>query len=95
LDDVQAVREDIEKQYPSTSVHVYAFDRSSEVSVNSFIQEVANTTGRIDFAINVVSQPQPSTMPIGHDIEQFDKDFKLYQRGVSQLSPLSTHHITS
>ena len=96
LDGLQACRNTIGKLCPSAQVHIQEFDRSSEKSVSQFFSAVGNTLGRIDFAVNVVSQAQERTVPIGHDVDGFDRSFHVYQRGVCVLGAFSaepSHHL--
>lgn len=83
---LEASRNAIKKRYPSVQVHIQAFDRSNEDSVDQFILKTAECLKRIDYAVNVVSQAQESDLPREHSVEGFDRNYHIYQRGVRLLS---------
>jgi NAD(P)-dependent dehydrogenase (short-subunit alcohol dehydrogenase family) len=63
-------------------VYIAEFDRIDEVSVNQFFSRVKETVGQVDFAVNIHSQAHEPELPVGHDIDAYDQNFKTYQRGV-------------
>lgn len=83
LEGLEASRSAIMKRYPSVQVDVQAFDRSDEDSVDNFMSKAAEVLKRIDYAVNVASQAQESDLPKEHSVEGFDRNFRIYQRGVS------------
>lgn len=82
LETLEDCRNTIQKQYPSVKVHIQEFDRSEEEAVDKFFSKVTATLKRIDFAVNVVSQAQEPELPTEHSIPGFDRNFRVYQRGV-------------
>lgn len=81
---LQAIRDHMRKSHPATQVHIGTLDTSSEEAVDEFFSKVTTTLGRIDFAVNVCSQAQvqASAVPVGHDVDGFDRNYRVYQRGV-------------
>jgi NAD(P)-dependent dehydrogenase (short-subunit alcohol dehydrogenase family) len=82
LDALEACQHAVAGSHPSTEVHVYTLDRSSEGSVDKFFQKVTEISTRVDYAVNVISQAQKGNVPLGHDIEGYDRHFDIFQRGV-------------
>jgi hypothetical protein len=82
LEKLHACREEIVTQYPSAEVLVQAFDRSSEDEVDQFFATVTQSITRIHSAVNVVSQAQGPQVPTGLSIEEYDRSFSIYQKGV-------------
>jgi NAD(P)-dependent dehydrogenase (short-subunit alcohol dehydrogenase family) len=80
-------------QHPSVQVHLKAFDRSSEYGVEKFFAAVADSLGRIDFAVNVVSQAQDTATVTGLSVEKYDRCYLNSQRGVSVTQGVSRYRL--
>lgn len=79
-DGLLATRNAVREAVPSAHVYLEEFQQSSEEEVDSFFAKVATTLPRIDFAVNVVSQPQEPSSNLS--VPTFDRNFHVYQRGV-------------
>jgi NAD(P)-dependent dehydrogenase (short-subunit alcohol dehydrogenase family) len=84
---LEQTRELVVSQHPSVKMPLKAFDRSSEEGVEKFFAAVVESLGRIDFAVNVVSQTLDIAAVTGVSVEKYDKCYSTYQRGVSITRP--------
>jgi NAD(P)-dependent dehydrogenase (short-subunit alcohol dehydrogenase family) len=78
-------------RHPSVQVHLKAFDRSSEDGVENFFAAVVESLGRIDFAVNVVSQAQDMATVTGLSVEKYERCYLNSQRGVSVTQGVSRY----
>ncbi|KIW39626.1 uncharacterized protein PV06_08223 [Exophiala oligosperma] len=86
IGDIQApalnkTREEIQSEYKDAEVVAIPTDVTSESSVNSLVQSVVNTFGRIDYACNVAGILLPG-ITTEYSLSQWDKQFSVNTRGM-------------